>query len=458
MTTRGLVLGATATILSAVTIGLAGLHLKGQAVLEDSPKDIVDRVWQIVDKDYVDETFNQEDWEQVRSCFLECECAGVSERLDELEEQAAAAATAAEVPVPDEDAYWDRSCEYETPEDAYVAIDTMLALLADPYTRFMNPEEFTSMQIDTSGELTGVGIQLSQDPDTNELIVVSPIEDTPAFEAGILSKDVITAIDGESTEGMDINEAVNLIRGPIGSEVTLTIEREGSANPIDFLIERARIEIHPVRYSYRAENGIGYIRLTQFSDNAPEEMREAIEDLEAQNVSGYILDLRSNPGGLLFASIEIAKMWLDEGTIVSTVNRRGIADIQRADGSAITDKPLVVLVDGGSASASEILSGALQDRGRATLVGTQTFGKGLVQSVRGLGDGSGLAVTVATYYTPNHRDINEKGIEPDIIVELTDEQRETLGGDRTLIGTMEDPQYARAVEVLLQEIAPVAER
>ncbi|MBP0005882.1 MAG: PDZ domain-containing protein [Cyanobacteria bacterium SBC] len=401
-------------MLSTVTIIGAGIHMKGQAFFQDSPKELIDEVWQIIDKNYVDATFNQVDWRAVRNDYL------------------------------------NRS--YGSPEEAYDAIREMLAQLDDPYTRFMDPDEFRSMQIDTSGELTGVGIQLAQDEETNKLIVVAPIEDTPAFNAGIQSQDIIVAIDGRSTEGMDINEAVNLIRGPVGSQVVLTVRRND--REIEFPITRARIEIHPVRYSYREDlsGGIGYVRLTQFSQLAAEEMRDAILELEEQNVGGYVLDLRANPGGLLQASIEIARMWFDEGTIVSTVNRQGISEVQRANGRSLTDKPLVVLVDGGSASASEILSGALQDNGRALLVGTQTFGKGLVQSVRPVGNGSGLAVTIAKYYTPNGRDINQEGIPPDIEVELTEEDRESLRTDRTLIGTLDDPQYARAIDILQDRI------
>jgi carboxyl-terminal processing protease len=197
---------------------------------------------------------------------------------------------------------------------------------------------------------------------------------------------------------------------------------------------------------------VGYIRLTQFSANAAAEMGEAIRALEGEQVTGYILDLRSNPGGLLYSSIDIARMWLDKGTIVSTVNRQGVVDEESATQRALTNKPLVVLVDGGSASASEILSGALQDNHRAVLVGTRTFGKGLVQSVRSLADGSGLAVTVAKYLTPSGRDINKHGIDPDIQVELTEDQRELLADDRELIGTPEDPQYAQALTTLTTAI------
>jgi carboxyl-terminal processing protease len=182
-------------------------------------------------------------------------------------------------------------------------------------------------------------------------------------------------------------------------------------------------------------------------------MGNAIKELEKQQVNGYVLDLRSNPGGLLYASIEIARMWINDGAIVSTVDRQGETDRQQANNRALTNKPLVVLVDGGSASASEILSGALQDDKRAVLVGTKTFGKGLVQSVRGLGDGSGLAVTIAKYLTPLGRDINKHGIEPDIVFELSDAQRKDLQQDRTKVGTTADPQYAKAVDVLKQKIA-----
>ncbi|MFH7244564.1 MAG: carboxyl-terminal processing protease CtpC [Spirulina sp.] len=412
---RGLMLGATALAVAAITVTGAGIHLsQSKAFFEESPKELIDEVWQLINRNYVDATFNQVDWEAVRTEYL--------------------------------------GREYTNQEEAYVAVREMLERLEDPYTRFMDPEEFRNMQIDTSGELTGVGIQISQDEDTKEIVVVAPIEDTPAFEAGIRSKDVILEIDGESTEGMELNDAVSLIRGPVGSEVMLTIRR--GEETLEVPIVRARIEIHPVRYDVQTgpEGPVGYIRLTQFSANAATEMSEAIQDLETQNVTGYILDLRSNPGGLLYASIDIAQMWLNEGTIVSTVNRQGVVDEEVASNRALTTRPLVVLVDGGSASASEILSGALQDNQRAVLVGSRTFGKGLVQSVRSLADGSGVAVTVAKYLTPSGRDINKHGIDPDIPIELTEEQRELLASDRELIGTADDPQYSEALNVLSQEI------
>ena len=381
---------------------------------QESPQELVDEVWQLIDRHYVDATFNQVDWASVRMDYL--------------------------------------GRSYSNREDAYDAIREMLEQLEDPYTRFMDPQEFRNMQIDTSGELTGVGIRIFQDEEINHILVVAPIEDTPAFDAGVRARDVIIAIDGESTEGMALNAAVTRIRGPVGSSVKLTIQR--GEQLIDFEIKRARIEIHPVRYTYQSgtEGGIGYIRLTQFSANAAAEMRQAIQDLERQGIIGYILDLRSNPGGLLYSSIDIARMWLEDGNIVSTVDRQGIVDEEAANNRALTHLPLVVLVDGGSASASEILSGALQDNERAVLVGTQTFGKRLVQSVRSLPDGSGITITESKYLTPSGRDINLLGIEPDVLVELTEEDREALSKDRGKIGTLEDPQYSRALDELSAQV------
>ena len=414
ITKRGLFLSAAAVVLTAVTLANTGCSSKSLASFRGSPKELVDEVWQIIDKSYVDGTFNQVDWKAVRNDYL--------------------------------------NRTYSSDEEAYKAIREMLKKLDDPYTRFMNPEEFKNMQVETSGELTGVGIQLTQDEKTKKLVVISPIEDTPAFTAGILAKDIISKIDGKSTEGMDTNQAVSLIRGQVNTEVTLTILRE--TKEIDFKLKRAKIEIHPVRKSVQKSpiGEVGYIRLNQFSANAASEMRSAIKDLEQKKVTGYILDLRSNPGGLLYGSIEIARMWLKEGTIVSTVDRVGEADRQTANKVELTDKPLVVLVDGGSASASEILSGALQDNKRAVLVGTKTFGKGLVQSVRGVGNGAGLAVTIAKYFTPNGTDINHAGIEPDFKVELTDAQKKDLRSDRDKIATAADPQYAKAMEVLTKQV------
>ncbi|GAB4218340.1 MAG: S41 family peptidase [Synechococcales cyanobacterium] len=414
MKKRGFVLSATAALTSAIALVGIQLASPGWAGFRSHPKEVVDEVWQTVNREFVDATFNKVDWE--------------AERLKLLNK------------------------DYATAEDAYTAIRESLKLLGDPYTRFMDPEQYASMQIDTSGELTGVGLTLGMDEEKNQLIVISPIEDSPAARLGVKSKDVITAIDGKTTQGMDVNTAVGLIRGPVGTTVTLSVER--GTEKLSFAIRREKIELATVRSELQEVGGqrIGYIRLTQFSANAAEKMQQAIQTLEGEKVDGYILDLRSNPGGLLHSSAEIARMWLDQGSIVSTINRQGEQDRLRADHHALTTQPLVVLVDGASASASEILSGALQDNRRATIVGTKTFGKGLVQSVHALSDGSGLAVTIARYRTPNGTDIHEKGIMPDIVVELTEEDIKRLTEDRDLVATPGDPQYAAALRALQNQI------
>ncbi|GAB1542054.1 S41 family peptidase [Scytonema sp. NUACC21] len=416
ITRSELVLGATAVTLATIAVTSLGIHSQGQALFKESPKELVDEVWQIIQRQYVDGTFNQVDWQAVRKEYL--------------------------------------NKSYTNKQEAYKSIREMLKKLDDPYTRFMDPEEFKNMQVDTSGELTGIGIQIGMDEKTKKLTVIAPIEDTPAAKAGVLAKDIITKINGKSTEGMDTNEAVSLIRGEPGTSVNLTILRNGQSK--EFRITRAKIEIHPVEFSTKQSpvGNIGYIRLKQFSANAAKEMQQAIRSLENKQVAGYIVDLRNNPGGLLFSSVEIARMWLNNGTIVSTKDRFAEVEREVANGRALTNKPLVILVDKGSASASEILSGALQDNKRAVLVGSQTFGKGLVQSVRPLDDGSGIAVTIAKYFTPNGKDINKAGIHPDVVVDLTDKQRQELWlGEREKVGTLQDLQFAKAVEVLGKQIA-----
>ncbi len=414
---HGLVIGATALVLTAVAVTGAGLHLpKGVAFFKDSPKELIDEVWQNVDRLYVDGTFNQKDWRAIRKQYLQK--------------------------------------SYKNKEEVYKAVRLMLKNLNDPYTRFMDPKEFRDLQVETSGQLIGVGIQLSQNEKTKKLEVIAPIEDTSASKAGILSRDIIIKIDEKSTVGMDVNQAVQLIRGKEGTSVKLTVQRDGR-QVIEFNLLRQQIEIHPVEAKYRPKElgGIGYIRLKQFSANAATEMGTAIQKLESQGATGYVLDLRSNPGGLLYGATDIARMWLDDGKIVSTVNRKGTGEVWSANHTAITKKPLVVLVDGGSASASEILSGALQDNKRAQLVGSKTFGKGLVQSVRPLIEGAGMAVTIAKYYTPSGKDINHAGIKPDVEVKLTKAQIQALVKDRTKVATAADPQYAKALQTLQVAIA-----
>ncbi|QNI42275.1 photosystem II D1 protein carboxyl-terminal processing peptidase [Synechococcus sp. A15-28] len=408
-------LGGMAVSMAGPSLGLTGAS--GGAI-SDSPKEVIDQVWQIVYRDYLDSTgaYSDARWRQLRRDLL--------------------------------------TKSYAGEEESYEAIKGMLASLDDPYTRFLDPKEFKEMRIDTSGELMGVGIQLSLDKDTKELIVVSPIEGTPASRAGVQSQDVIVSIDGAPTKGMTTADAVKLIRGPEGTSVVLGLRRKGEI--LNVPLTRARIEINAVKSALNtAANGsrIGYIRLKQFNANASREMRAAIQDLEGQGAQGYVLDLRSNPGGLLEASIDIARQWLNKGTIVSTRTREGIRDIRRATGSAITDKPMVVLIDQGSASASEILSGALQENERAQLVGQKTFGKGLVQAVRGLSDGSGMTVTIAKYLTPNGTDIHKNGIQPDISAEMSEKEIRNFKIED--LGTSRDSQYRVAETTLTKALKEV---
>ena len=410
------VLGAGG-LAAAVAFSSPGLGLPsaGSPSITDSPKEVIDQVWQIVYRDYLDSTgkYDPKQWRTLRRNLL--------------------------------------TKAYAGSEESYEAIRGMLASLDDPYTRFLDPKEFKDMQIETSGELMGVGIQISVDKTSKEIVVISPIEGTPASRAGVQSKDVIVSIDGKSTNGMNTEDAVKLIRGKEGTEVVLGLRRKGKVVSVPLV--RARIEIHTVDSQLNTASGgekIAYMRLKQFNANAAKDMRDAILKFEDEGVNGYVLDLRSNPGGLLEASIDIARQWLDEGTIVSTKTRTGIQDVRRATGSALTQRPVVVLVNEGSASASEILSGALQDNNRAKLVGQKTYGKGLVQSVRGLTDGSAITVTVAKYLTPSGTDIHKNGIKPDVAVAMSEKEIESLQLED--LGTNKDSQYRTAQTTLLRAI------
>jgi carboxyl-terminal processing protease len=397
-------------------VGLPILTTAAWATWQDSPKAVVDEAWQIVNESYVDPDFNQVNWLEERQTLL--------------------------------------GQEYTSQEAAYEALKASLAKLDDPYTRFMSPQEFSAFSNQTSGQLVGVGIQLSLNPDTEQLTVVQPIADSPAMAANVQPGDLILQVDGESTEGWTVEEAANRIRGEAGTDVDLQLQRDG-AEPFTITITRARIEVPVVHSAVRESDGqrIGYIRLNEFNAVSAEQMEKAIQSLEDQQVEGYVLDLRNNPGGILSQAIAIARMWLDDGAIVRTVDRDGHDEEMKANHTAITDKPLVVLVNENSASASEVLTGALQDDHRAKVVGTQTFGKALVQSVNHLKDGSGLNVTIAHYYTPSGADINHKGITPDVVAESSKEAQRDLVMHPDRFGTEQDSQYVAALDQLQQVIA-----
>jgi carboxyl-terminal processing protease len=370
---------------------------------------LVYEVWRIVNRSYLDGTFNNQSWVDVRQKALKH--------------------------------------YFPNHKAAYTTIQDMLKSLDDPFTRFLEPEKYRSLQVNTSGELTGVGLQIAFNPQTGILEVIAPIENSPAQKAGLKPRDRILKIEGLSTENLSIDEAAARMRGLAGSVVTLLISRAGEEDQ-EVVLVRDRIALNPVISDLRLSSEgdkIAYLRLSQFSANAVKELAHAISILEKKGASAYILDLRNNPGGLLQAGIEVARLWLDSGTIVYTVNRQGIQGNYEAFGPSLTKDPLVILVNQGTASASEILAGALQDNHRAQLIGETTFGKGLIQSLFELSDGSGLAVTIAKYETPNHRDINKLGIKPDQIIPQPPIDREQ-------IGTEKDAQYQAAIELLSKNL------
>ncbi|MBD2697030.1 PDZ domain-containing protein [Aphanizomenon flos-aquae FACHB-1287] len=370
---------------------------------------LVYEVWRIVNRSYLDGTFNHQNWLDVRQKALKS--------------------------------------RFPNQEAAYTTIQDMLKTLDDPFTRFLEPEKYRSLQVSTSGELIGVGLQIALNS-RGGLEVITPIENSPAEKAGLKPRDRILKIEGLSTENLTLDEAATRLRGPLGSVVTLLIGREGEKD-IEVILVRDRITLNPVVSDLRLSSQgdkIGYLRLSQFNANAVTELAQAISILEKKGASAYILDLRNNPGGLLQAGIEISRLWLESGTIVYTANRQGIQGTYEAFDPALTKDPLVILVNQGTASASEILAGALQDNHRGQLVGETTFGKGLIQSLFELSDGSGLAVTIAKYETPNHRDINKLGIKPDQIIPQPAINREQ-------IGTKADVQYQGAIELLSKNLA-----
>jgi carboxyl-terminal processing protease len=363
--------------------------------------------WRIVNQSYLDETLNHQNWWKLREKFVQ-------------------------KPLRDR-------------EETYTAIEEMLATLEDPFTRLLRPEQYHSLQVNTSGELSGVGLQININSETKLIEVISPLAGSPAEVAGIKPRDSILEIDGVDTKTITLDEAAAMMRGATGSKVSLRIQssQDKAAKPRTIEIVRDRISLNPVYTALdtNTDKKVGYVRLNQFSANAAKKIAHGVKDLEKQGAEAYILDLRNNPGGLLQAGIEIARMWIDDGTIVYTVNRQGALGSFNSNNEILTADPLVVLVNQGTASASEILAGALQDNERALLVGEKTFGKGLIQSLFELPDGAGLAVTVAKYETPNHTDINKLGIMPDDVV-----AQQPIAYNQ--IATEADQQYQEALRLV----------
>ena len=367
--------------------------------MASTPIELYDNVWRLVNTKFVDQTNNSQDWSKWRH------------KYDKV---------------------------IKTNEDAYVAINTMIASLNDPYTKFLDPKEFAEETSSIKGSLKGIGIQIGVKD--GKLMVIAPIEDTPAERAGLLADDEILEIDGKSTKGITVDKAADQIRGKEGTKVTLIIKRK-DCEPKYYTIVREEIEIKSVSQKIpndvKMPNEIAYIRLSSFiSRNAAQEFSDIL--INSTDKKGFIIDLRSNPGGLLSNAIFISDMFLDGGIIVSTVDRDGYKETQRAAKGVLTTKPIVVIINKGSASASEIFSGAIKDNHRGLIIGEQSFGKGLVQEINKLAYGSGINITIQKYLTPSGTDINKKGIEPDIVVELTEEH----------IKNKDDVQLKKAIEVI----------
>ncbi len=377
-------------------------------VYSATPAELYDNVWMLINKKYYDPTDNCQDWDKWRYKY---------------------------------------DHKLKTKEDAYVAIETMLASLNDPYTRFLDPKEFSEENQSIKGSLKGIGTQIGLRD--GQLVIIAPLEDSPAERAGLLADDAILEINGESTKGISIDKAADKIRGEKGTTVTLLIQRKGVPNKT-YSIVRDEIEVKSVSTKPPIETeipkDIQYIRLSSFiSKNAAGEIETILNN--SSDAKGYIIDLRSNPGGLLTNAIYISDMLLKGGVIVSTVDRDSYKTTTRARAHQVTNKPIIVLINKGSASASEILSGALKDNSRATIVGEQSFGKGLVQEINRLPDEAGVNITIQRYLTPSGSDIHKKGITPDVVVELKKEN----------VDAKNDVQLKKAIE-LLKEMTCLTEK
>lgn len=337
----------------------------------------------------------------------------------------------------------------------YGSIKGLLDALDDPYTRFVEPKSYREMKTRMVGSYGGIGIYIGMRD--KQLTVISPIEGTPAWKEGLKAADKIVSIDGRSTKDMAIDEAVSLIRGPEGTAVKLGILRGKMREPKIYSIARKVIVIKSVE-KRMLNREVGYIKLITFENQkAPVEIKAAIVDLKKKAARGLILDLRNNGGGLLQNAIDIASMFVNKGTIVYTIDREGRRDTAQASGRAIWTKPLVVLVNGASASASEILAGAIDDNKIGTLVGTHTFGKASVQNIHQLEDGSAVLLTVAKYYTPSGHDISKKGISPEVVAEMPtreaeEEMVELPEEERHKIEDKEDLQLQKAIEIIKTKI------
>lgn len=398
---------------------VAQLPVKHSAKIVD-PEQLYKRVWVLIREEFYDQKYNNQDWNRWQHRY---------------------------------------DGKLKTLDDSHKAIESMLASLGDRYTRFLDRDAFDDERGQIEARLYGVGIQIGMDK-THKVVVIAPIDNTPASRAGLMPGDEIAEINGKPTKGMSVEDAAKQIKGPKGTEVSLGLMRAGK--PVKVSMKRDEIHIAAVQTAKMITPDVGYIRLTSFiSQDANKEMLKALSDLAG--AKGIVLDLRDNPGGLLTNAIEISNMFLEgRQDIVSTVDKDGYKTPAVSDGRPITRQPLVVLINKGSASASEIASGAVHDNNRALLVGEKSFGKGLVQGITRLADETGVNVTIARYLTPNETDINKKGIVPDVTVELNEKDYKEGRGPwwadpegptvKRTPEDLKDIQLKRAVNVLQEKL------
>jgi carboxyl-terminal processing protease len=349
----------------------------GAALALSDAQQLVVEAWRLVNQSYVDpQRFEQVHWKRLRQKALE----------QPIDSSAA----------------------------AYGAIETMLAPLGDPYTRLLRPADYSDLQSNTQGTVSGVGLQLGLRSPDQQVVVIAPLDGSPAAEAGITSGMTVLAVNGRPSDQLGLEGTASDLRGPSGSEVLVKLE-DPSGRVLELSLERRQVDLRPVR-SKRLRSGshtLGYLRITQFAEPVPVQVHQALDELNDKGIEALILDLRNNSGGLVSAGLAVADQLLAGAPIVETQARDGIGSPVVAGPAQVYGGPMLTLVNGGTASASEILAGALQDDGRSALLGSRTFGKGVIQSLIPLGDGSGLAVTVARYLTPGGRDIQNQGITPD---------------------------------------------
>ena len=384
------------------------LQLGGPALALTDDQTLVVDVWRLVNESYVDSSFSGVPWRRLRQKALE---KTISNRVD-----------------------------------AYDAIDAMLAPLDDPYTRLLRPESYGQLEAATKGTVSGIGLQLGINHDTGSVVVIAPVEASPAAEAGLVDGTLLRSINGQATSELGLDGSAALLRGDSGSSVHLEVTLpDGEEQSLD--LERRAIDLRPVR-SRRLRSGdhtLGYLRINQFSEPVPEAVQEALADLEAKGIEGLVLDLRNNTGGLVSAGLAVADDFLAGDVIVETQDRNGINEQRPANSGRLFDGPMLTLINGGTASASEILAGALQDNGRSPLLGSTSFGKGEIQTLLPLGDGSGLAVTVARYLTPNGRAIQGQGLEPDEPLSSAEPSGSSIGSD-------DDAWLRSAEEALIKQL------